>query len=97
MGFEDKTNFSGAEGVSGWEGFQTLCLAEKKQAEFLRHVTLINRNGIEWVDKCNMCIYYGEKRIASVYSSFDLAVVMLCRRMHGALVMAILVADSTVK
>lgn len=73
-------------------------MAEKKKAEFLRHVTLINRNGIEWVDKCKMGIYCGEERIVSVYSSSDLPVVMLCRRMCGALFMAVLLADkSTVK
>lgn len=66
---------------------------QKKLSEFLRHITLINGNGIEWVDKCKLDIYYGEQRTASVYSSSDLLVVMLCRRMCGALFIAVLLAD----
>lgn len=52
---------------------------------------LINRSGIEWVDKCKMGIYYGQEKLVRVYSSFDLPVVMLCRRMCGAL--TVLLAD----
>lgn len=33
-------------------------------------VLLISRNGIKCIDKCRVGIYYGEQRIASVYSSF---------------------------
>lgn len=54
---------------------------------------LINRSGIEWVDKCKMGIYYGQEKLVRVYSSFDLPLVMLCRRMCGALFMAVLLAD----
>jgi len=73
-----------------WEDFQIVCLAEKKEGEFLKHVTVINRNGIEWVDKCKIGIYYGEERIANVYSSFDIPAVRLCWRMCVALFMAVL-------
>lgn len=39
-----------------------------------------------------MDIYYGEERIASVYSSFDFVVVTLCK-MYEALFTAVLLTD----
>lgn len=65
---------------------------KKKSAEFLRHCSCKeeyhrrDRQG-------NIEIYCGEETIASVHSSFDLPALMLCRRICGALFVAILLAD----
>lgn len=65
---------------------------KKKDAEFLRCCSC--KQEYHRRDRQGKIeIYYGEGRIASVHSSFDLLALMLCRRMCGALFLAVLLAD----
>lgn len=47
------------------------CARQKKKKLNFSDITLINKNGIEWVDKCKMGTYCGEEKAEHLNSSFD--------------------------